>query len=198
MEELTRLGDLAVRLERYMSCIAAALSWVVFGMIFAAFLMLGWSLTLLGFDYRIIWLCLALSLIAATLTTIKLKRMLPKEDEVRKRFHGLGSILMAIPFLVTYGIIPSLFNVPAIYYSIIWYPSLGVGLLLAGMYVERGYFIKTMIYGGLLIILTSAALPFIRTNNEIAIALLCMSMTVFVYFFMFAYAFIKAQRVLYA
>ncbi len=200
MEEFRRLGDVAIRLEKYMECLAAALGWVVYGMIFAAFLMLELSLTMLGFDYRVAWLCIALAMIISTLITIKLKNLLPipRNKVIRRRFTRLGLILILAPFFVSYVIIPNLINVSVIYYGIIWYPSLGVGLLLTGLYVERGLFIKTMTYGGLLMTLTSVVLPFIRTDNEIALILLCMSMTLIIYFVMFAYAFIKAQRVLYA
>jgi len=205
MEEMARLGDLALKLEKYRSYIASALSWVVFGMIFGSLITLGSSLILFGFfDYRIFWILVAVAGVSGGFIYGKFLRMMPEDREIRRRWN-IGLIFLFVPFIVSYSVVPSIVHVSKLYYNVIWYPSLGFGLLLAGLYAERGenYPIRSATYGGILIVLTSlilipvSRLP-VNSNVILASGLLCVSLMILIYFAVFIYVFFRAQRVIYA
>ncbi len=198
-EDFARLGDAALKLERYRYNIASALSWVIFGMIFGSLVTLGSSLVLFGFQrYEIFLPLIAIAGIAGGYIYHKFWKYLPMESDVAKRWR-IGTILLFIPFMVSYSVIP--IKSP-LYYNTIWYPSLGFGLLLCGLYAERGL-IRVMPYAGILIILTSLVLIPIskmpmNVNTVLAAGLLCNSMMMMIYFATAIYVFFKAQRVIYA
>jgi len=59
---MTRLGDLALKLEKYRYNIASALAWVIFGMIFGSMNISGSSLILFGIlSYKFFWLLLVIT-----------------------------------------------------------------------------------------------------------------------------------------
>jgi len=205
MEEMARLGDIALKLEKYRSYIASALSWVIFGMLFGSLITLGSSLILLGFfDYRIFWILVAIAGVAGGFIYGKFLKMMPEDREIRRRWK-IGSIFLFIPFIASYSVIPSIVHVSELYYNTIWYPSLGFGLLLAGLYAERAkeYPVRSATYGGLLIVLTSpviipiSKLP-MSFNVIMGSGLLCVSLMILIYFAVFVYVFFRAQRVIYA
>jgi len=204
MEDMARLGDIALKLERYRSYIASALSWVIFGMLFGSLVTLGSSLILLGlFDYRIFWALVAAAGIAGGYVYERFLRMMPVNREIRRRWR-VGTVLLFIPFIASYSVIPSIIQVSSLYYNTIWYPSLGFGLLLAGLYAERGrYHVRSATYGGLLILLTSPVVIPVSNlppslNFAIGSGLLCVSLMILIYFAVFVYVFFSAQRVIYA
>ena len=53
MSDMAKLGDLALKLERYRANIIHALSWVVFGMAFSGLITLANALVLLGYHWSV-------------------------------------------------------------------------------------------------------------------------------------------------
>ena len=61
MEDMAKLGDLALKLERYKANIIHALSWVVFGMAFSGLITLANALVLLGYHWSVFWISPAIA-----------------------------------------------------------------------------------------------------------------------------------------
>ena len=202
-EDIARLGDLALKLEKYRYNIASALAWVIFGMVFGSMEVLGNSLIMFGIlDYEVFWVLVAIAGIISGYLYSKILKYMPKEREVEKRWR-VGIALLFIPFIVSYALIPLLFKVSAFYFNTVWYPSLGFGLLFCGLYAERKPLIRAMTYAGVLIIVSSVILYPISTfpmNFDIVMAsgLLCISMMMLIYFITAMYIFFKAEKIVYA
>ncbi|AAB89658.1 MULTISPECIES: hypothetical protein [Archaeoglobus] len=54
-EDAVRLGELALKLERYRYNVALATTWAIFGMVFGSMITLASSLMLLGLGYEVHW-----------------------------------------------------------------------------------------------------------------------------------------------
>ena len=201
MEDMAKLGDLALKLERYRYHIITALAWVVFGMLFGSMLTLANSLILLGFGYKIYWILLVVAMILASYIYAKFLKYMPVESDVKKRWR-IGIPLMFIPFVIAYSVIPIILNIETpLYFNTVWYPSLGICLLLYGLVAERTS--RAMKYTGALISATSLILiPILRLppsfNTVMGAGLLCLSMMMLIYFITAIYIFFRAQRVVYA
>ena len=200
MDDMAKLGDLAVKLEKYRYYIVSALSWVVFGMIFGSMIILGNSLILFGFGYEVLWFLLAFAGVSAGYTYGKFLKYMPMKENSKKWIVGV--LLMFVPFVASYSIIPIVFKIhSAFYFNTVWYPSLGLGLLLFGLCVEDK--LKMMVYSGISIVLSSSILiPIskiaVNFKTVMASGLLCLSMMLFIYFIASIYTFFKAQKIVYA
>lgn len=198
---MAKLGDMVLKLENYRHHIIVALAWVVFGMIFGSMITLANSLTLFGFGYEVFWILVVAAILGGYIYGRFLKYMPAKSDVELKRWK-IGIPLMFIPFVISYSAIPVIFNVGApLYFNTVWYPSLGVGLLICGLVAERTS--RPMTYTGALISLSSLVLlPISRMpvsfNVVIGAGLLCLSMMMLLYFITAIYIFFRAQRVIYA
>ena len=202
-EDIARLGDLALKLEKYRYNIASALAWVIFGMVFGSINILGNSLIMFDIlDYGVFWVLIAIAGTISGYIYSKILKYMPKEREVEKRWR-VGIALLFIPFIVSYALIPLLFEVSAFYFNTVWYPSLGFGLLFCGLYAERKPLIRAMTYAGVLIIVSSVILYPISTlpmnfNTVMASGLLCLSMMMLIYFITAMYILFKAEKIVYA
>ncbi|RLI81773.1 hypothetical protein DRP04_05405 [Archaeoglobales archaeon] len=199
VEDMAKLGDIALKLERYRHNIASALSWVIFGMIFGSMVTLGNSLVLLGFG-GIFWILLILAGITSGYIYYKFWKYVPENREVKRRWK-IGLVFLFLPFIIAYSI-PLPIKTP-LYCATIWYPSLGVGLLICGLYVEKTSLVKSTVYAGVLILLTSPLLLPLFTmpvNPSLIVAAesLCTSMMILIYFITAIYAFFKAEKTIYA
>jgi MFS family permease len=203
MEDMARLGDLALKLEKYRYNIASAMAWVIFGMVFGSMNILGNSLILFGIlDYRVFWVLVVIAGIISGYVYQRILKYMPREKEVEKRWRG-GIILLFTPFIVFYALLPQAVNVSALYFNTIWYLSLGLGLFLCGLYTERKPLIRVMTYAGILIVLSSIVLyPISKLpmsfNIIIASGLLCLSMMLLIYFTTAMYIFFKAEKIVHA
>ncbi len=198
MEDMARLGEIALKLERYRREIVRALAWVIFGMVFGSLLTLANSLILFGFGYEVFWILLVVASIIAGYVYARFLRYMPAESELKRWKKGIP--LMFIPLVISYLAIPAIFHANALYFNTVWYPSLGVGLFLCGFIAERTS--RPMTYTGILISVTSLILlPISKMpssyNVMIGAGLLCLSMMMFIYFITAIYIFFRAQRVIY-
>jgi len=202
-EDIARLGDLALKLEKYRYNIASALAWVIFGMVFGSMNILGNSLIMFGIlDYRVFWVLVAIAGTISGYVYSKILKYMPREREVEKRWR-VGISLLFAPFIVSYALIPLAFGASAFYFNTVWYPSLGFGLLFCGLYAERKPLIRAMTYAGILVIVSSVILYPISTlpmnfKTVIASGLLCISMMMLIYFITAMYIFFKAEKIVYA
>ncbi len=195
MEDVAKLGEMALKLERYRREIIRALAWVIFGMVFGSIFTLANSLTLFGFGYEVFWILLVIASIIAGYVYARFLRYMPAESELKRWKKGI--FLMFIPFAISYFVIPAIFHANALYFNTVWYPSLGIGLFLCGLYAGC----RQMTYTGMLTSVTSLILLPIskmQSNNVvIGAGLLCLSMMMFIYFITAIYTFFRAQRVVY-
>ncbi len=197
MDEISKLGDLALKLENYRSRIASAMIWVTFGMIYGAMTLLGQTLFLLGFGWWVIPLAVTIAAVGSGVTYFKLMKFLPLDRETVRRWR-IGAVLLFLPVLISY-------TLPAgaaggMYYNTVWYPSLGLGLLLCGVYAERQ---KVMASTGLTMLVSSLLLlPFFSYKQTLlsitAAGLLCISMMLLIYLGASIYVFFNAQRAIHA
>jgi len=199
-----KLGDMALKLERYRYTITSALGWVIFGMVFSSMNVLYSALLLYGIkEYWIIGPLMATAGVLGGYIYGKFWKFTPMSKEIRVRWM-YGLILLFLPFVVSYTVAPIFINATPYYYTVVWYPSLGFGLLFCGLYAERNEYIsvRAMPYAGVAIIATSvvfiqlAKLP-MNYDTVIATGLLAVSMMLMVYLFTAIYVFFKAQRVVY-
>ncbi len=190
MEEVKKLGEMALKLERYRYRIIKSLSWIIFGMLFASIATLCNSLQLFGAS-EWIWVLLIPTAILSIFLYKKFWMFIPEGFEKKK--WKIIIFLLAIPFFIAYYLPPLFLKLSSFYFSIAWYPSLGCGLLLFGLYIKS----KVESYCGMTILLTSLiflALPKIA----LAANLLGISMMLLIYLACFLYSFLKSQRVIYA
>ncbi len=199
---MAKLGDMALKLESYRHHIIVALAWVVFGMIFGSMMTLANSLTLFGFGYEFFWILLVVAAILGGYIYARFLKYIPAESDVKLRRWKMGIPLMFIPFVISYSAIPVIFSIGTpLYFNTVWYPSLGIGLLICGLVAERTS--RPMTYTGALISISSLVLlPISRIpvsfNVVIGAGLLCLSMMMLLYFITAIYIFFRAQRVIYA
>ncbi len=198
MDDMAKLGEIALKLERYRYHIITALAWVIFGMVFGSLLTLANSLTLFGFGYEVFWIFLIVATILAGYIYARFLRYMPAESNDKLKRWKKGVSLMFIPLVISYLAIPAIFHANALYFNTVWYPSLGIGLFLCGPYAGC----RQMTYTGILISVTSLILlPISKMpssyNVAIGAGLLCLSMMMFIYFITAIYIFFRAQRVIY-
>ncbi|WP_457548442.1 hypothetical protein [Archaeoglobus sp.] len=203
MEE-ARLGNLALKLERYRYNLTASISWVIFGSIFATACMLLSSLMLFGFDSRAV-LTLIPAFVISVVVYHKMRTVIsPSDGKVWRRFW----IFLFLPFFVFYTIIPHFLSLNELqtsaYFTTAWYPSLGVGLVLAGIFVERKdemLVTKTMLPAGILTLTTSAPLALLCEGvrsyyDVIAVGLIATALMLSIYTACALYGFFKGYRAL--
>ncbi len=207
MNEEKILGDLALKLEKYRYNVIASLAWIVFGMAIGsasvlmnaiflfgytrwAFLILMGAGIIAGFAYRCFW------------------KFVPRIDEIYRMWR-LSWIFFVTPFIISYAVIPVFLNLSdisyALYYSLVWYPSLGVGLIFAGIHAEkRDEFLVTrsMTLTGIAISGTSfifiPLLGYISSfYHVVAMSLMADGLMMGIYLFSGLYGFIGAQREIY-
>jgi len=201
MKEAAELGELALKLEKYRYNIITALSWPIFGMVMSSAVLLINSLYLVGDSLGIdippyIWILLIPAAIASGIVFGRLMKYTPyREKKWRK-----AVVTMFLPFFIAYIIPGSPF-----YYTIAWYPALGIAMLLTGILIERKseYIVaNSMTLVGLLILATSSVLLLMSKlpaskETMIATGLVAIAMMLVIYLLGALYGFSKAQRVIY-
>ena len=130
-------------------------------------------------------------------------KYLPVNKEIKKRWHR-GAALLFIPFVISYGVVPMMFKVNPLYMSVVWYPSLGIGLALYGLYSERDseyLAVRATFYVGVVITLTSLVfIPLSKlpvSDIVAALGLLAISMMLLIYLSAAVYIFFKAEKIIY-
>ncbi|RLI80043.1 hypothetical protein DRP07_09550 [Archaeoglobales archaeon] len=203
MEEAEKLADIATKLERFRYNVIASLMWAMFGMVFGSAMLFAGAMQLIGITERTIYpaMLIVAGVISGLLST-RFERFIPLEKSIRKRWH-LGLLLMFIPFIISYALLPQILILGAFYFSIVWYPSLGAGLLLYGIYVERNsqLVVRNLTFSGALMLLTSIVLiPLSRLeiNDQIILGsnLLTISMMIAIYLAASLRGFFGAQKVI--
>jgi len=202
MDDVGKLADLAIKLEKYRYNIAASMSWVIFGMVFATVVLLNNAITLLS-DFFSLPL-LFVTLLSATLISATLYREFMKFAPKRKK--GTSSLNFAVPFMVAY-LVPVLFEMPpvltACYCSIAWYPSLGAAIIVAGIR-ERGdemLVFKPMLPAGIAIAATTPLLVYLmkfvaQWTHVMGLGLLATAMMLIAYITCALYGILRAQKVI--
>ncbi|MBO8181666.1 MAG: hypothetical protein H0Z28_02595 [Archaeoglobus sp.] len=203
MEDAERLADIATKLEKFRYNVIASLMWAMFGMVFGSALLFAGAMQLVGVaDWTINSAMLIMAGFISGLLFRRFEKFVPLEKSIRKRWH-LGLLLMFIPFIISYALLPQILILGAFYFSIIWYPSLGAGLLLWGIYVERNsqLVVRNLTFSGALMLLTSIVLiPLSRLeiNDQIILGsnLLTISMMIAIYLAASLRGFFGAQKVI--
>jgi len=130
MEDIAKLGDLALRLEKYRYNLIASLGWVIFGMLFGAAVMIFNGLTVLfGFNPWYVAACLISAGIIGGLAYGLFRRFIPKVRGVSKRWR-IGTAFLFLPFIIAYFI--EVFST---------YTSAGISLLLDSLVSLTGHWI---------------------------------------------------------
>ncbi len=208
MEDAERLADIATKLEKFRYNMLTSMVWAMFGMIFGSVTLFAEALQLIGVaDVRLTSIMLIFAGFAGGFLFKKFWRYFPEDRSIRNRWH-LGFILMFIPFIVSYMLIPALLSnfltLSGFYYSTVWYPSLGVGLFLCGIYLERMPIaprLRSFTISGALMVLTSFALipiSYLEMNEQVILGsnLLTISMMIAIYLAASLKEFFGAQNVL--
>ncbi len=190
MEEAKRLAELAVKLEEYRYRIVAALAWVVFGMIFGAATTLSYALAMLGLGNWVFPLAVATAGICGCYIYGRFWRFAPPET------RGPDLMLPVLPIAVAYAL-PVFVNLPPAYFSVAWYPALGVGLLLYYGRKKLRAKLRPVAISGAAIIATSPLL-IAASSNPAAAGLLGVGMMMLIYFVTAVKTFFDAEKVLYA
>ena len=205
MEEIRKLGDLALRLEKYRYNITVSLGWVIFGMLFgAASAMLSGIIILIGYNPLIPAICLITAGVISAVVFNMFLRFVPVVEEVHRRWRK-GWILFFIPFVAFYAT-PNFLNLTplqsSLYYSLAWYPSLGFGLLLIGIFAEakdKMLITRSLTYAGILIAISSIAfVPISELVTDyygvVGLGLVATSMMLLIYLGTFLVSFFRASK----
>ena len=203
MEDAERLADIAIKLEWFRYNVIASLIWAMFGMVFGSALLFAGALQLI---WNISWTITSVMLVVAGIVGgylfHKFWMFIPKERVVKQRWR-MGLLLMFIPFIITYALIPALTPLTSFYFSVIWYPSLGAGLLFSGLYVEKDsqLAVRNLSFSGALMLLSALALipiSWLQPSDEVVLGanLLTISMMIAIYLIASLRGFFGAQRVI--
>ena len=206
MKEAAMFGDLTVKIERYRYNLIASTSWVLFGMLFGGAVMLFNGVTLLiGYNPLYLAACLISAGIAGAFVFRSMLRLTPKDRETKKMWRT-GLILLVLPFFVTYDIIPRILTLSqlqqSLYYSLVWYPSLGFGLILLGVSAElrdKLLTTRTITLSGIAISASSAIfIPLsglvTSCSGVMALNMIAGSMMMLIYFGSFLVSFFRATK----
>jgi len=206
MEEIKRLGDLALKLERYRYNLTEFLSWIVFGMIFASAIMFFNALMLLGYGWHVIFATIVPAGVVSCVVYYKIRKIvIPKTNERWKKTW----VFYVLPFVLAYGVIPYIVKLTplqyALYYSLAWYPSLGVAFVAVGVYAERKdktLVTKTTLPAGIAMILTTISLAvlckYVKDYTDVlAVGLIATAMMLTIYLICGLYSFFKSYEVLF-
>ena len=201
-KDAERLADIATKLEKFRYNVMTSLIWAMFGMVFGSALLFAGALQLIGIAERAIYpAMLIVAGIISGFLSARFGKFIPLEKRIRKRWR-LGLVLTFIPFIISYTLIPQVFALGAFYFSVIWYPSLGAGLLLCGIYVEKNSLIvRNLTFSGILMLLSSIVLiPLshfeITERMILGLNLLTISFMIAIYLAASLRAFFGAQKVL--
>ncbi len=128
MEEMARLGELALKLEKYKYNMTASISWIIYGGVFASVFLIGNALIgLFGFNPAVLAASIFGSIVISVYVYSRFTRLVGKFK--RGKFKG-HSVVFGSIFAVFYFAIPLLIKGSnifyAAYYSTAWYPALGV------------------------------------------------------------------------
>jgi len=139
MREAVVFGELSVKMEKYRYNLISSLSWVIFGMLISGAVLLYDGISMLTGPNS---LYIAVIVVLAGIAVVIYRSMwgLAPKDEKMKKAWRTGQLLMVLPFLLSYSVIPKFLNLTplqqSLYYSTVWYPSLGVGLIFLGVFAE--------------------------------------------------------------
>jgi hypothetical protein len=206
MEDAKRLGELALKLEKYRYNLMASVSWVIFGMVFGSAVTLLNALFLFGLKWHgvLIATLIPAGFVSGIIYYKMAKLIAPKTDDRWKH----AWVFYALPFIVAYAVIPCFVNLTplqqALYYSTVWYPSLGIAFTSLGIYVERKddlLVTKTLLPAGITILLSTAIIVvlggYVKSYTDVlAVGLIATSMMLIVYLTCAVYSFFKSYRVL--
>ncbi len=205
MEEMKELGDLALKIDRYRYNITSSLAWIIFGMLFGSAVAMFNGITILvGYNWLIMTACLISAGVIGAVVYGMFLRFIPLIEETHKRWRR-GRLLLFIPFVVLYAI-PEFLNLTqlqaSLYYSLAWYPSLGIGLLLVGTFAEakdKMLVTRSLTYAGILILASSIAfVPISKLVTDyygvIALGLIATSMMLLIYLGVFLVTFFRASK----
>lgn len=193
MEEIEKLGDFALRLEKYGKIVVYSLAWVIFGIVYASALNIWVGFTMLTGLWWSVFIFVVVAGLIGTAVYLSFIRLVPGGGHV-----GLGStLLFATPFIISYVVIPQIFNVGIAYYNLAWYPSLGLGLLAFGARAD-----KHMTLGGLLLLATTPLFILLAQRAEdpldaLGVGLMAMGTMLLIYLSVFLLILYKATRELF-
>ncbi|WP_202319438.1 hypothetical protein [Archaeoglobus neptunius] len=193
---MKELGETALKLEEYRVRIVQSLSWVIFGVLFASSTMLFNALILLGISGLVVVISLLMAGFIGFIAYTALWKYISPGRGVRKKNAAAIIVALTAPFLISYSILPLVIHTTQLYYSVVWYPSLGSGLLAAGLISRRS---RTMLYAGITLIFTSMIFIYLPAGSVTPLVanLLAISMMLAVYLVAFLHEFITAERVIY-
>ncbi len=202
MEEI---GMFALKLEKYRYNLIASISWVIFGSIFATAIMVLSALLLLGFGSYAV-----LTLIPAAIISFavfhRIRKVISPADRGMWRWE---CVFFVLPFLVFYVLIPHFLHLSELqasaYFFTAWYPSLGVALVLVGIFIERRDEIlvtKTMLPAGILTLLTSVPLELLCREvrsycDVVAAGLIASALMLSIYTACALYGFFRGHKALF-
>ncbi len=205
MEEIRKLGDLALKLEKYRYNLTRSLGWVIFGMLFGSAVAFFSGITILiGYRWYVVASCLILAGVVGTIVHWMFLRFVPLSEVVNKRWK-IGWFLFFVPFIILYTI-PSFLNLTklqaSLYYSLAWYPSLGIGFLLVGIFAElkdKTLVTRPLTYAGILITVSSIVLVLMSGfvtdyYGVLALGLIATSMMLLIYLGAFLLAFFRSSK----
>lgn len=208
MEDVERLADIVTKLERFRYSMLASLVLAMFGMIFGSATLFAEALQLIGVANT--YMTSIMLIVAGFASGSLFKKFwvyFPEDRSIRKRWR-LGLLLVFIPFIVSYMLIPALLSnfltLSGFYYPTVWYPSLGAGLFLCGIYLERMSTtprLRSFTISGALMLITSLVLipiSYLEMSEQTVLGsnLLTISMMIVIYLAASLKEFFGAQNVL--
>jgi len=200
-EDLARLADFANRLRRFLWTTSQANSFFAFGMVLTAYWLIGISLGLedVQFLYWALGMIPAIALCVASIYAAMPKRAAAKPLSMEGA-RWIASF--ALPFASLYmAYVLLIERVSPAMLSILWYPALGIALLLAHFLLERPWMARGLMVAKPFLVsslLALAGCPVVvyaaLTRGALAASLLSLGLMLLSYYVAGIYALIKASR----
>ena len=199
VEEYARMAELARRMRVYFTTSMSAVSFFTFGMIVGAYFMLlapfpevleNWPVALGGL------------LVIIVVAVAILEKFTPR-THIRHHTPSEGA-KWAFSFTAPFSLyaIPYLFPQHAVLCVTMWYPSLGLALLLAHLLIERrwasrdGMRAAPFLLASIIILATSPLVTYLTYSKGVAAAIFAEGLMLLAYYVAGAYALYKAHRAL--
>ncbi len=204
-ENEIKLTDLIMRLEKYRYVLLVNFSWPIFGMAFGGVVCIISAALLLSELLKVsvgpyIWGVLAIPGIVGGLLYGRLIMYLPRNIQVGKMQKILLILSIMFPFILAY-----LYPSSQFYYCVIWYPALGVGLLLNSFVlakISKEYLsMESLRIASLLILVSSPLILYLKRVSGnfygiLASGLLLNGLMILIYLIAALISIFKAEKVI--
>ncbi len=206
MEEMAKLGEFALKLERYKYNMIASTSWIIYGGIFASFFVIGDALMgLFGFNPVVLATSIVGSVVVCVYIHYRFTKLIGKFKQRSSALAVFGIAFALFYFAVPLFIKNGTNTFYAAYYSTAWYPALGISHVVLWYIWQRkdkDLVTKPSLLTGVLSLITSIPIMYnvffvANVSNAINLGFLTIGLMLAIYLASGLWGFYKSYKVIF-